>query len=112
MTTKVQKFLVMPIVLPITPNTLVIPGTKPLYQQQQAVGGAVRWSVKEWNEAEYKMVQDRINAIKAEGTIEAFTAKLAETVAAILPGRDFSVTVGSFGIEHKAEKIIKKEVKK
>jgi hypothetical protein len=109
---KFDKFLVMPIVVPVTPNTLVIPGTKPLYQQQQAIGGAVRWSVKEWSEAEYKMVQDRINAIKAEGTIEAFTAKLAETVAAILPDRDFSVTVGSFDIEHKAEKTIKKEARK
>ena len=112
MNAKVEKFLVMPIVLPITPNTLVIPGTKPLYQQQQAIGGAVRWSVREWSEAEYKMVQGRINAIKAEGTIEAFTAKLAETVTTILPGRDFSVTVGNFGIEHKAEKKIKKEARK
>jgi len=109
---KFDKFLVMPIVLPITPNTLVIPGTKPLYPQQQAVGGVVRWSAPDWSKSEYEKVQGKVNAISAQGmSIESFTMKLAELMSQLLPDRDFSVQIGSFGIEHKTKRTVKKEGK-
>jgi hypothetical protein len=102
MNAKVEKFLVMPIVLPITPNTLVLPGTKPLYPQQQVVGGAIRWSAPEWNKAEYERVQNKINAISAKGIdIEVFVMKLAEMMSQLLPDREFSVQIGSFMVEYK-----------
>jgi hypothetical protein len=111
MTAKFEKFLIMPLALPITPTTLVLPGTKPLYQQQQIVGGLLKWSVPEWNEAEYNRVQSKVNAISAEGIkVENFVVKVAELMSQTFPDREFSVQIGSFIVEYKAEK--KKEVKK
>lgn len=111
MTSKFEKFLVMPIVVPITPNTLALPGTKPLLERQQPIGGGIKWSVKEWDKAEYERVQSKVNTLSAQGmSIEAFTMKLAEVMLQLLPDREWSVNIGGFGIEHKAEK--KKEVKK
>ena len=110
---KFDKFIVMPIMVPITPSTLTIPGTRPMVERQQPIGGGIKWSVKEWDKAEYEKVQSRVNSLSAQGmSIEAFTTKLAEMMLQVLPDRDWSVNIGSFGIEHKAEKIIKKEAKK
>lgn len=110
MIAKVQKFLMMPVVVPVTPPTLALPGTRPLLQQQQAIGGGIKWSVIEWDKAEYERVQSKVTSLSAQGiSVEAFTEKLAEAMSQLLPDRDWEISIGSFGIEHKA---IKKEAKK
>ena len=109
---KVERFLVMPLVLPMTQPTLQIPGTRPVLQQQQMIGGALKWSVPEWDKAGYERIQKAVDAFgsKVKGMeISDFANKLAEEVARLLPDREFSVNIGSFIIEYKP---VKKEVKK
>lgn len=112
MIAKFQKFLMMPIMVPIVPDDiLALPGTKPLIERQQPVGGGIKWSVPDWSKAEYERVQNKVNALSCRGiSVEAFTMKLAELMLQLLPDRDWQVNTGSFVIEHKAEK--KKEAKK
>lgn len=102
MTTK--KYHIMPIILNLTPPTLTLPYTKPMVQRQEAVGGFIKWAVAEWNQKEYEQLQNKVNTIVATSTgirIEDFVTKLAKAVSETMPGRDFAVQLGSFGIEHK-----------
>lgn len=101
-----EKVHIMPIVLTITPPALTLPGV-PMTQRQQAITGVIKWSVSDWNKAEYEKVQRRAESIMTSSSgkeIEAFITKLAMALQEILPNRSFSVSVGAFGIEHKAKK--------
>jgi hypothetical protein len=87
----------------------------PLTQRQEAIGGLLRWTVPEWNRLEFERVQHAVETVMASSQgmdIEVFVTKLDEAVARTIPDRDFSVQIGSFGIERKAEKKIKKEAKR
>jgi len=110
-----SKYHIMPLVLTITPQTLSLPRTTPMVQRQEAIGGMLRWTVPEWNRLEFERVQCAVETVMASSQgmdIEMFVTKLDEAVARAIPDRDFSVQIGSFGIEHKAEKKIKKEARK
>ena len=103
-TVKVKRFLVMPLVLPMTRPTLQIPGTRPIMQQEQIIGGALRWSVPKWDKAEYERIQKAVDAFGAtvkNMEISDFVDKLAAEIAWLLPDREFSVNIGSFIVEYK-----------
>lgn len=106
--TRFKKTHIMPLILQVEPHTLALPNTVPLAQRQpQIITGLVRWASPDWNEAEYEKVQRTVDNIKATGTgveIENFVTKVAEAIKQVIPGRNFSVTLGSFGIEYKTEK--------
>lgn len=98
-----EKVFIMPFVLTMTP-TIALPGPAP--QQQQAVGGIIRWSTPEWSKVEYSKVQLAFDSIKATPgiEIEEFVLKVAEVLEKILPDKNFSVALGSFAIEYKPKK--------
>lgn len=96
------KFHLMPLMIPITPHTLVLPGTVPMAQRQQVIPGVLRWTTNAWSKAEYEKVQRAIEVVGAAGMdLEDFVMKLAEAVKKVIPDREFSISVGNFGIEFK-----------
>lgn len=101
-----KKYHIMPIMLNLTPSALTLPHTKPMVQRQEAVGGFIKWEAAEWNQREYEQLQNKINTIVPTSTgisIEDFVMKLAKAVSEAIPSRDFTVQLGSFGIENKAK---------
>jgi hypothetical protein len=96
-----RKFMVMPIMLPFQADNLILPGTRPMLQRQGILGGEIKWSVSEWDKAEYERIEGKVNTLKGQGmSIETFTQRIAELMSLLLPDRDFSVTIGSFSIEY------------
>lgn len=103
----ISKYHIMPLILTMTPHTLALPHTVPMAQRQEAIGGMLRWTVPEWNRLEFERVQHAVETVMASSQgidIEVFVTKLDEAVARIIPDRDFSVQIGSFGIEYKGKK--------
>lgn len=98
-----EKVLIMPFVLTMTPTIALL---DPTPQQQQAVGGIIRWSSPEWSKVEYSKVQSAFDSIKSTSgmEIEEFVLKVAEVLEKILPDRNFSITLGTFAIEYKPKK--------
>jgi len=105
--TKFEKVHIIGLVLTFTPSTLALPHTVPLAQRQQAVTGVVKWTAPEWSKTEYERVQRTIDSVitACSGTdIEKVVIKIAEAVAKVIPDRNFTLSIGSFGIECKGKK--------
>lgn len=102
---KFEKVHIMPLVLAVTPHPLAL--ATPFPQQQQAVGGVIRWTTPKWNKVEYEKIRLTVDSIMmaSQGVeIEDFVMKIAEALQKIIPDRNFSVALGSFAVEYKAKK--------
>lgn len=101
-----EKTLILPLVIGLRPQGLALPGTVPLAPQQQAVAGMVKWAAPEWDKAEYEKVQRTVDGTITTSPgigVEKLVVKIAEAVHKAIPDRNFSVTIGSFGIEYKGK---------
>jgi len=98
-----QKVFIMPFVLTMTPTIALL---DPAPQQQQVVGGIIRWSTPEWSKVEYSKVKFAFDSIKSTPgiEIEEFVLKVAEALEKILTDRNFSIVLGSFAVEYKPKK--------
>ena len=101
-----KKTHLMPLVMEVTPPTLTLPNTAPVAQKRVGIGGMLRWVTPEWNKEEYERVERAVNLIMSEckgKQIEDFVMELAKAAKRIIPDRNFSINLGSFGIEHKVK---------
>ena len=106
-----EKFLIMALALNVTPPALALPRTVPLVQKEEFIAGMLKWSVPEWKEAEFLRIQREVNnfiSTTRNIEIQEYTAKLADKLEELLPDRSFSLSLGSFCIERKVEKEVKK----
>lgn len=102
-----KKFFVMPLVIGLIPPTgLTLPGTVPLMQREQAIGGVLRWPVAIWDEAEFERVGKAIDSLtqasRGKG-LQDYVMAVIQVVAKAIPNREFHLEVSSFGIDYKPD---------
>lgn len=104
---KFKKFLILSLVVTLRSHGLTLPGTAPLMESQETTAGAIKWPVSEWDEEEYKKMEQAVDKILRSSSgldIMKLVRRIAEGVSEVIPGRTFSVTIGSFGIEYETVK--------
>jgi hypothetical protein len=97
-----QKILTMPIELDITPGSIKVPGQP----RPQPIHGIIRWSVPDWDKAEYANILTEVNKLISTcfgKELYEVVEHLANLLEKRLPDRNFSISIGSFGIERKIE---------
>ena len=105
---KFAKSLVIPFTMGMLIPTINIPNTRVIAPKPTDVPGSVIYQTSTWDNVEYARLQDIVMTairLNAGQVIENLVVKLAEVVQRAIPGRTFTVTIGTFVVSYKAEEV-------